>query len=83
MSKVKTFAVNTTCKALGFTHLIGQTIADLSLNAEIGLRLNKEATPEQVKAVIDYRVQSTMSYQAKLKVKNPYAAIADMMSMDI
>ena len=83
MSKVKNFAVNTTCKALGFTHLIGQTIADLSLNAEVSLRTSKDATPEQIKVVIDYRVQATMAYQAKLKVKNPYKAIADLVVADM
>lgn len=72
---MRTTVVNLACKVLGATHLLGQTMADLSLNAEIKLRLTDELS---AKDIIDARITRTMALQAKAGIYSPFNSIVDM-----
>jgi len=72
---MKTTVTNLACKVLGATHLVGSTIADLSLNAEIKLRSTSDLS---VKDIIDARITRTMSLQAKAGIYSPFNSIVDM-----
>jgi hypothetical protein len=72
---MKTSVINLACKVLGASHLVGQTLADLSLNAEIKLRQTDDLSAKQI---IDARITRTMSLQAKAGIYSPFNAIVDM-----
>lgn len=73
---MKNALIRVATKVLGGTHLVGQTIADLSLNAEIKLHGSDEQL--EIKRVIDHRLTRTMELQAKAGIYNPFNSIAEL-----
>lgn len=72
---MKNALISVAGKVLAGTHLVGQTIADLSLNAEIKL---KSTDTVDAKAIIDHRLTRTMELQAKAGIYNPFNSIQSM-----
>ncbi len=73
-NSVKQTGINVLSSILGGVHFVSQTVADLSLNAEIKLQSNTKTTKE----VINYRLGKTLELQAKLGLSNPFEALAPM-----
>ncbi len=73
---MKTMFTTVAVKLLAGTHLVGQTVADLSLNAEI--KLKSANTNEERKAIRDARIEATMAYQSKAGIYSPFKSIQDM-----
>ena len=73
----KSFGFKAATKVLGGLHFVGQTVADLSLNAEI--KLNKPVDNDAVIAII--KARNARSYELAVKLHllpNPLSAVADM-----
>lgn len=71
-TNLKSVGINATCKVLGGIHLIGQTVADLALSAEVRLRTTSTVSAADV---INYRVNRTMVLQSKVGIANPFESL--------